>query len=67
MRTYGISALEEKLNSGVFIRVHRSSIINIEKVKELNKYTKSDDITLLNGDVVRVSRGYMDNIKKLMF
>ncbi|TYA92299.1 LytR/AlgR family response regulator transcription factor [Seonamhaeicola marinus] len=67
LSNYGISTLEEKLNNNIFIRVHRSSIINLNKVKELNKYTKSYDVTMLNGDVVRVSRGYMDNIKKLMF
>ena len=64
---YGISTLEEKLNGAIFIRVHRSSIINLNAVKELNKYTKSYDVTMKNGDVVRVSRGYMDNIKKLMY
>lgn len=64
---YGISTLEEKLSASVFIRVHRSSIINLNAVKELHKYSKSYDITMKNGDVVRVSRGYMDNIKKLMF
>ena len=64
---YGISTLEEKLNSSVFIRVHRSSIINLNAVKELHKYSKSYDVTMKNGDVVRVSRGYMENIKKLMY
>lgn len=67
LSNYGISTLEEKLNDAIFIRVHRSSIINLNKVKELNKYTKSYDVTMQNGDLVRVSRGYMDNIKKLMY
>lgn len=67
LSNYGISTLEEKLDNTVFIRVHRSSIINLNKVKELNKYTKSYDVTMTNQDVVRVSRGYMSNIKKLMF
>ena len=67
LSNYGISTLEEKLNKNVFIRVHRSSIINLNRVKELNKYTKSYDVTMQNGDVVRVSRGYMDNIKRLMY
>ncbi|HUH27335.1 LytTR family DNA-binding domain-containing protein [Gelidibacter sp.] len=67
LSNYGISTLEERLDDSVFIRVHRSSIVNLNKVKELSKYTKSYDITMENGDVVRVSRGYMDNIKKLMY
>jgi len=67
LSNYGISTLEEKLNPAFFIRVHRSSMINLDKVKELNKYTKSYDVTMQNGDVVRVSRGYMENIKKLMY
>lgn len=67
LSNFGISTLEEKLNPSIFIRVHRSSIINLDKVKELNKYTKSYDVTMQNDDVVRVSRGYMDNIKKLMY
>lgn len=67
LSNYGISVLEEKLNAHIFIRIHRSSIINLNKIKELNKYTKSYDVTMQNGDIVRVSRGYMDNIKKLMF
>lgn len=67
LSNYGISTLEEKLDPSIFIRVHRSSIINLNKVKELNKYTKSYDVVMQNDDVVRVSRGYMDNIKKLMF
>ena len=63
---YGITDLEQKLNPNAFLRVHRSSIINLEGVKELHKYGKSYDITMLNGDKVRVSRGYMDAIKKIM-
>lgn len=67
LSNYGISTLEEKLNNVIFIRVHRSSIINLNKVKELNKYSKSYDVTMQNSDVVRVSRSYMKNIKKLMY
>lgn len=63
---YGITALEDKLNPKSFLRVHRSSIINLNKVKELHKYVKSYDITMENNEVVRVSRGYMDAIKKIM-
>jgi len=67
LSNFGITQLEEKLKEAIFLRVHRSSIININKIKELDKYGKSYDITMINKDVVRVSRGYMDVIKKLMY
>ncbi len=66
LSNYGISTLEEKLKPSIFLRVHRSSIINLNAIQELNKYLKSYDVTMINGDVVRVSRGYMDKLKELM-
>lgn len=67
LSNYGISKLETKLDPKAFIRVHRSSIINIQFIESVNKYTSSYDVVMKNGDVVRVSRGYMENIKNLMF
>jgi two-component system LytT family response regulator len=67
LSNYGISKLEQRLDSEVFIRVHRSSIINLNYIREVNKYVSSYDVVMQNGDIVRVSRGYMDNLKKLMF
>ncbi len=64
---YGISALAEKLDPTQFLRVHRSHIINIQAVNEVAKYGKSYDVTMQNGDRVRVSRGYVDVVKKLIF
>jgi len=66
LSNFGITDLEQKLNPQKFLRVHRSSIINLDKVKELNKYGKSYDVTMLNEEVVRVSRGYMEALKKIM-
>lgn len=67
LSNYGISKLEEKLDSKIFIRVHRSSIINLQFVESVDKYVSTYDVKMKNGDVVRVSRGYMDNLKKLMY
>lgn len=64
---YGISILAEKLNPRQFLRVHRSSIINLKKIKELERYSKSYDVLMVNGAVVRVSRGYMDKLKEIIF
>lgn len=66
LSNFGITDLEQKLDPQQFLRVHRSSIINLDTVKELNKYGKSYDVTLLNGEVIRVSRGYMEALKKIM-
>ncbi len=67
LSNYGISQMEQKLNPQLFIRVHRSAIININYVKEVFKHPASYDIVMNNKDVVRVSRSYLDNIKKLTF
>jgi two-component system, LytTR family, response regulator len=67
LSNYGISILEAKLNPNSFIRVHRSSLINLKYIKEVQKYPSNYDVVMQNNDVVRVSRGYMDNLKKLMY
>jgi two-component system, LytTR family, response regulator len=67
LSNYGISALEAKLNPDLFIRVHRSAIININFIKEVEKYPGSFEVILLNLDKVTVSRGFMDKFKKLIF
>lgn len=67
LSNYGISKLQNKLNPQQFIRVHRSSIINLNFIQSVNKYTSSYDVKMNNGEVVRVSRGYMKNLKNLMY
>lgn len=67
LSNYGLGALEKKLNPRRFIRVHRSAIINLAFVQEIQKQVSSYDVLLKNGDVVRVSRGYMENIRRLTY
>lgn len=67
LSNYGIGQIEERLDPERFIRVHRSSIININFVQEIFKYPSSYDIKMKNGDLVRVSRSYLEKIRKLTF
>lgn len=67
LSSFGISTLETKLDPDKFIRVHRSSIININFIREVNKFPGSYDVLMETGDKVVVSRGYMENLRKLIF
>lgn len=67
LSNYGISALESRLDPRQFIRVHRSDIVNLNYIREIQKYPSSYDVILQNGDVVRVSRSYMEKIRELTF
>lgn len=67
LSNFGISILETKFNPEIFIRVHRSSIININFVKEVSKNLTAFDIIMTNSDLVRVSRGYLENVKRLKY
>lgn len=66
LTSYGLSKLEEKLNPQQFIRVHRSTVININHVKEAYSYPSSYELVMTNGDMVKVSRSYLNIIRKLI-
>lgn len=66
LSNYGISQLEQKMNPQLFTRVHRSAMINVNRVKEVYKYQSGYEVILVNEDRVKVSRSYLDNIRKLM-
>lgn len=64
LSNYGISALEKKLDPKHFTRVHRSAIINVNYIKEVYKYPSVYEVVMINDEVVKVSRSYLDNIRK---
>lgn len=64
LSSHGLGQLEQKLDANLFVRVHRSSIVNLNFIQEIDKYPSSYDISMSNGDTVRVSRSYMEEIKR---
>lgn len=54
-----LSMLAEKLDPRHFARVHRSAIVNIDKIVQLEQLTHGEfDVLLKSGVRVKVSRGY---------
>jgi hypothetical protein len=53
------------LDCNVFVRVHKSSVVNISKVSSFKSRLNGDyDLQLANGELVRLSRTYASDFKK---
>ena len=62
-----LKKFEIELDPTIFLRVHRSSIINATYVKELKSRNNGDyDAKLKNGQVIRLSRHFRNNWKQLI-
>ena len=59
-----MTRLEEKLDPSTFLRVHRSSIVNLQYVKEVRPEMDGEyGVHMLNGQKIAMSRGYRSRIK----
>lgn len=65
LSNYGIGVLEQKLNPAIFVRIHRSTIININMVKEVFRDANGYYALLQNETSHKVGRNYVDVIKQL--
>jgi two-component system LytT family response regulator len=61
-----MGTLEERLSPAHFLRVHRSAIVNLDRVRELRPAIGGDYlVTLADGTELRLSRGYRARLEKL--
>ncbi len=62
-----MNGLEQQLNPLKFIRIHRSTIINIEKIKELEPYFNGEYKVILSNNIQLIlSRNYRENFTTVL-
>lgn len=61
-----LSGLEERLDPRRFVRIHRCTIVNIDRVQELQTYFHGEyKVILQDGTQLTLSRNYRDNLGAL--
>jgi two-component system LytT family response regulator len=61
-----LDAIEERLPQDKFVRISRSTIVNIDRIKELQPLFHGEySVTLQNGKQLTLSRRYRDKLKQL--
>ena len=56
--------LESQFDPARFVRIHRSTIVNVERIKELQPYFRGEYVViLLDGTSLKLSRGYKDHLE----
>jgi two-component system LytT family response regulator len=61
-----MTSLEERLDPSKFIRIHRSTMVNIARIKELYPLLKGDyEIVLKTGARLASGRGYRERLRQL--
>lgn len=59
--------LEERLDPHLFLRVHRSAMVNLQHVKEVRTEADAETaVVLVNGQRVPMSRSYRSRIQRLL-
>jgi two-component system LytT family response regulator len=60
-----ISHIEETLDPRMFARIHRSTIVNLNRVREMQQWFSGDYVVILeSGARLRLSRHYRDRVER---
>jgi two-component system, LytTR family, response regulator len=56
--------LESQLDPARFVRIHRSTIVNVERIKELQPYFRGEYVVILHdGSSLKLARGYKEHME----
>ncbi len=59
-----MTTLEERLDSHQFLRIHRGTIVNVDRIRELQPWFSGDYVVILgDGTKLRLSRSYRDRME----
>lgn len=62
-----LSALEGQLDPSRFLRIHRSTIVNIDRIRDLRPLFNGEyEVRLEGSAVVTLSRGYKDRLRRFL-
>ena len=62
-----MNEMEAKLEPSKFLRIHRSTIVNIERIRELQQHFNGDYIVVLHdGTELKLSRSRREQLQKLL-
>ncbi len=62
-----LNRLETQLDPSRFLRIHRSTIVNSTRIKELKRHFQSEFIVILqDGTNLKMSRSYRDNLSAFL-
>lgn len=63
-----MTSLEARLDPARFVRIHRSSIVNIDRVKELQPWFRGDyRVILQDGQTLILSRNFRERLRQRLF
>ena len=62
-----MARLESRLDPRRFIRIHRSTIVNVDRVRKMSPSFAGEYAVVLNdGTKLRLSRGYQDRLQEIL-
>jgi two-component system LytT family response regulator len=62
-----LSALEGRLDPGRFLRIHRSIIVNVDRMRQITPWFHGDAVVILrDGTRLNLSRSYRDRVDRFL-